>query len=167
MPIRKGGWWYYARTVEGKQYAVICRRAVRPDDAGAADERGRRAARRRGSAARRERAGGRQAVLRHRRLSVSPDGRLLAYSTDFSGDERFTLRIKDLATGETAPDEIPDTFYGSAWSLDGSALFYVTVDDAWRPYRVWRHMIGTPAARGRDRLRGGGREVPRRRRPDP
>ncbi len=34
MPARKGGWWYYARTVEGKQYPVFCRRAVRPDDSG-------------------------------------------------------------------------------------------------------------------------------------
>jgi oligopeptidase B len=78
--------------------------------------------------------------------TVSPDGRLLAYSTDFAGNERFTLRVKDLATGETTADEIPDTFYGPAWSRDASALFYVTVDDAWRPYRVWRHMVGTPAA---------------------
>jgi oligopeptidase B len=56
------------------------------------------------------------------------------------------MRVKDLVTGETAADEIPGTFYGSAWSADGSALFYVTVDEAWRPYRVWRHVIGTPAA---------------------
>ena len=43
------------------------------------------------------------------------------------------------------PDEVPNTFYGCAWSLDASALFYVTVDEAWRPYRVWRHAVGTPA----------------------
>ena len=79
-------------------------------------------------------------------FDVSPDGRLLAYSTDFAGSERFTMRVKDLISGETAPDEIPGTFYGTAWSADGSALFYVTVDEAWRPYRVWRHVIGTPAA---------------------
>ena len=77
--------------------------------------------------------------------SVSPDDALLAYSTDFSGDERFTLRIKNLATGEVLPDEVPNTFYGCAWSLDATALFYVTVDDAWRPYRVWRHAVGTAA----------------------
>ena len=75
-------------------------------------------------------------------FDVSPDGQLLAYSTDFTGDERFTLRIKDLRTGELLPDEIPDTFYGTAWSADGSTLFYLTVDDAWRPHRVWRHTLG-------------------------
>ena len=72
-------------------------------------------------------------------LAVSPDGTRLAYSTDYSGDERFTLRVKDLVTGETLADEIPDIFYGSAWSADGSTLFYPTVDEAWRPHRVWRH----------------------------
>jgi oligopeptidase B len=61
---------------------------------------------------------------------------------DFAGDERFTLRIKDLATGDLLADEIPDTFYGSAWSVDASTLFYLTVDEAWRPYRVWRHRVG-------------------------
>ncbi len=146
VPARKGGWWYYARTVEGQQYPVFCRRAVRPDDSGppiSSD----------GSPLDGEEvlldgnelAGGGQ-FFALGAYAVSPDGRLLAYSTDFSGGERFTLRIKDLVTGETAADEIPNTFYGSAWSLDGSALFYITVDEAWRPYRVWRHVVGTPAA---------------------
>jgi oligopeptidase B len=146
VPVRNRGWWYYARTVEGKQYAVSCRRAVRSDDGGppmTAD----------GGPL-----DGEEILLDGNELAgdnpffaigafdVSPDGRLLAYSTDLAGDERFTMRFKDLVTGETTPDEIPDTFYGSAWSADGSALFYVTVDDAWRPYRVWRHMIGSAAS---------------------
>ena len=123
-----------------------CRRAVRPDDAGppiSAD----------GAPL-----DGEEVLLDLNELAgdspffsigafdISPDGHLLAYSTDVSGDERFTMRFKDLRTGETAADEIPDTFYGTAWSADASALFYVTVDDAWRPYRVWRHIVGTPAA---------------------
>jgi oligopeptidase B len=146
VPARKGGWWYYARTEEGRQYQVYCRRAVRPDDAGppmTAD----------GGPL-----DGEEILLDANELAgdgqffsigayeVSPDGRLLAYSTDDDGSERFTLRVKDLVTGQTAADEIPNTFYGSAWSRDGSAVFYVTVDEAWRPYRVWRHVIGTPAA---------------------
>ncbi len=146
VPNRKGRWWYYARTVQGKQYAVFCRRAVRPDDSGPPMSPD-------GSPLdgeevlldANELAGGGQ-FFAIGAYSVSPDGGLLAYSTDFSGDERFTLRIKDLTTGETAPDEIPNTSYGATWSLDGSALFYTTVDDAWRPYRVWRHTAGTPAA---------------------
>ena len=146
VPARKGGWWYYSRTVEGKQYALHCRRAVRPNESGPPltgdggpldgeeillDGN--------------ELAAG-QAFFSLGAFDVSPDGRLLAYSTDLVGSERFTMRVKDLVSGETAPDEIPGTFYGTAWSADGSALFYVTVDGAWRPYRVWRHLIGTPAA---------------------
>ena len=145
VPVRKGDWWQYARTVEGQQYAVHCRRAVRPgevipplaEDGQPLD--------------------GEEVLLDGNELAAgagffalgayqpSPDWRWLAYSTDFSGDERFTIRIKDLATGALLPDEIPGAYYGCSWSLDGSVLFYVTVDDAWRPYRVWRHRIGTPA----------------------
>jgi oligopeptidase B len=146
VPVRDRGWWYYARTIEGKQYGVNCRRAVRPDDAGPPmTEDG-------------APLDGEEILLDGNELAgdnpffsigafdVSPDGRLLAYSVDLDGDERYIMRFKDLVTGEIAADEIPDTFYGTAWSADGSALFYITVDDAWRPYRVWRHMIGTPAA---------------------
>jgi oligopeptidase B len=146
VPARKGSWWYYSRTVEGQQYALHCRRAVRPDDTGPPLT---------GDGGPLD---GEEVLLDGNELAagqeffslgafeVSPDGRLLAYSTDFTGSERFTMRVKDLVSGETAPDEIPGTFYGSAWSADATALFYVTVDDAWRPCRVWRHLIGTPAA---------------------
>jgi oligopeptidase B len=146
VPVRKGNWWRYTRTVEGQQYSIQCRRLVRdgevtppmPEDGKPLD--------------------GEEVLLDGNELaagkaffslgafSVSPDGKLLAYSTDFSGDERYTLRVKDLSTGETLADEVPNTYYGAAWSLDGSALFYVTVDDTWRPYRVWRHIVGTPTS---------------------
>src|SRR6185369_4896666 len=77
---------------------------------------------------------------------VSPDGHRLAYSVDLAGDERFTLRIKDLRTGELLPDTVPEVAYGSAWSADASTLFYLTMDEAWRPNKVWRHRLGTPAS---------------------
>ena len=146
VPVRKGGWWQYARTVEGQQYAVHCRRAARPGEI------------RPPVAASGQPLDGEEVLLDGNELAAgagffalgayqpSPDWRWLAYSTDFTGDERYTIRIKDLASGALAPDEIPGTYYGCAWSLDGSVLFYVTVDDAWRPYRVWRHLVGTPAA---------------------
>ena len=146
VPVRKGNWWIYSRTVEGKQYQMRCRRAVQPGEVippmavgGLPLD-------------------GEQVLLDGNELAagasffslgafgVSPDDRWLAYSTDFSGDERFTLRIKDLRTGQMLADEIPDTYYGCAWSADGEYLFYVTVDDAWRPFRVWRHRVGRPAA---------------------
>ena len=146
VPARKGGWWYYTRTTEGRQYPVNCRCPAAPGQTAppSVDEGGPLP--------------GEQVLLDCNELagdaaffslgafSVSPDGRMLAYSTDFSGGERYTLRVKDLVTGETAADEIPDTHYGCAWSSGGSALFYTTADAAWRPFRVWRHMMGTPVA---------------------
>lgn len=146
VPVREGDWWYYTRTVEGQQYAIHCRTAVAPgqkmppfaeDGSPLPGEQvlldGNKAA-----------AGSGYFALGT--FNVSPGGRLLAYSTDFRGGERYTLRIKNLATGEPLPDEIPRVFYGSAWSADATAVFYVTVDDAWRPYRVWRHTLGTAVA---------------------
>ncbi|MFG2047700.1 S9 family peptidase [Micromonospora sp. NPDC048935] len=146
VPTRKGGHWYYTRTVEGQQYGVQCRRAVRDGEVDPP------------VSAEGAPLDGEEVLLDGNLLAeghdffslgtfdVSPDGRWLAYSTDFSGDERFTLRVKDLTTGELLPDEVPDTSYGTAWSADASALFYVTVDDAWRPNRVWRHTVGSAAA---------------------
>jgi oligopeptidase B len=77
---------------------------------------------------------------------VSPDGRLLAYSVDFTGDELFQLRIRDLATGEDLPDRIDATYYGLAWAADSRSLFYVLTDQAYRPHEVWRHELGTDPA---------------------
>lgn len=143
---RGNGFWYYVRTVAGQQYQIHCRRAVRdgevdpPETGDGAPLPGEEVL-----------LDGNQLAEGHEffalgTFDVSPDGRWLAYSVDFAGDERFTLRVRDLVTGEELSDEIPDTFYGSAWSADASVLLYLTVDGAWRPHRVWRHRIGTPVA---------------------
>jgi oligopeptidase B len=144
VPVRDGGYWYYTRTVAGQQYGIHCRRAVQPGEVDPPDT---------GDGAPLP---GEEVLLDGNQLAeghdffslgtfdVSPDGRWLAYSVDLAGDERFTLHVKDLTTGEVLPDTIADTFYGSAWSADASTLFYLTVDASWRPYRVWRHRIGTP-----------------------
>ena len=146
VPVRDGGWWYYGRTVEGQQYGIRCRRAVQPDDFGPPMNKD-------GGPLEDEQIlldgnvlAGDNPFFSLGAFDVSPDGSRLAYSTDLDGDERYTMRFKDLGTGELAPDEIPDTYYGTAWSADGSALFYITVNEAWRPYRVWRHIVGTPAS---------------------
>jgi len=138
VPARRGGYWYYSRTIEGKQYGIHCRVKVDGDQPPATD----------GEIAGEEimldgnAVAGDSEFFSLGTVDVSPDGRLLAYSVDLTGDERFTLRIKDLATGELLPDELPDVHYGSAWSADGSTIFYTKVDAAWRPYQVWRHPLG-------------------------
>jgi oligopeptidase B len=142
VPTRKHGWWYYGRTEEGKQYGVQCRVAAtgetppqpKPGEALPGEEillDGNELA-------------GDSPFFSMGTSAVSPSGDRLAYSVDFKGDERFTLRFKDLVTGEALPDEIPDVFYGGTWSADGTAFFYLTIDEAWRPYRVHRHVLGTP-----------------------
>jgi oligopeptidase B len=79
---------------------------------------------------------------------VSPDERLLAYAVDTTGDEVFTLRFRDLASEPPVDlaDEISRAYYTGAWSADSSTFFYTVHDAAYRPFQVWRHRVGTPAA---------------------
>jgi oligopeptidase B len=152
VPVRQGGHWYYARTVEGKQYPIHARAPIDaspgPDAPSAwvppVLEPG-------------VPVPGEQVLLDdnveaegHEFFSlgafdVSEDGRLLVYAVDVVGDERYTLRVRDLVSGEDLPDVVPGTFPGAVLSPDARYVFYPTVDDAWRPWRVWRHEIGTPA----------------------
>ncbi|HSE07618.1 MAG TPA: S9 family peptidase [Nocardioidaceae bacterium] len=144
VPSRIGSYWYYSRSLEGKQYGISCRCPVSsPDDwappALAADVE----------------VPGEEVLLDLNELaeghdffalgasSISPDGNRLAFSVDTVGNERFLLQVKDLRTGQVLPDQIPGTAYGATWSLAGTHLFYTTVDEAWRPDKVWRHELGT------------------------
>jgi oligopeptidase B len=74
---------------------------------------------------------------------VSPDGRLLAYSADFDGDEVYQLRIRDLATGTDLPERMERSYYGLAWSADSRSVFYTVTDSIYRPHQVWRHDVGS------------------------
>ncbi|OMC40576.1 oligopeptidase B [Mycobacterium sp. GA-1841] len=148
VPMRRNGWWYYARSFEGKQYAVHCRCPIGdPDDwtPPALDED--------------TEIPGEQVLLDenveadgHEYFSlgaatVSLDGNILAYSVDVLGDERYTLKFKDLRTGELYDDTITGIGAGGTWAADSRTLYYTTVDDAWRPDTVWRHRLasGLPA----------------------
>ncbi|MCW2758279.1 MAG: ptrB [Nocardioidaceae bacterium] len=135
-------WWYYARTIEGQQYAVRCRVAAGPDHT-PPDTSGEIA--------------GEQVLLDSNAEAEGQDffslggfdidraGGVLAYAVDVTGAERYTVRFRDLATGEALPDVIEDVFGGVTWSADGGHVFYSRADDAWRPYVVMRHALGTPA----------------------
>ncbi|MGW4842285.1 S9 family peptidase [Nocardia brasiliensis] len=148
VPTRMGDYWYYSRSFEGKQYGVHCRCPIAADADGidawtppqleAGTE-----------------VPGEQILLDSNVLaeghdffalgaySISHDGNLLAYSVDTNGDERYVLRFKDLRTGDLLPDEVAETAPGATWSLDGTHVFYQTVDESWRPDTVWRHRLGT------------------------
>ncbi len=77
-------------------------------------------------------------------LSVSNGGSLLAYATDTDGSERYKLVIRDLATGEMLPEEIPNVIGRLVWSADDASLLYTVVDENWRPWQVRRHVLGQP-----------------------
>ncbi len=76
-------------------------------------------------------------------MAISEDDRLLAYAVDDDGSERFTVRIRDLATGQDLPDEIPGTMGGLVWSKDGANLLYGLVNDNWRIDTIKAHRLGT------------------------
>ena len=78
-------------------------------------------------------------------VDVSPDHQLLAWSADTDGSERYTLRVRELDTGQDRPDELTGTssWGGVAWSADGEWLFYARPDAQMRPHEIWRHRLGT------------------------
>ncbi len=76
-------------------------------------------------------------------VSHSPDHALLAYSVDVQGAEFYTLRIRDIASGEDLAEEIPDTKGAAVWSADSGTIFYTRLDDKHRPSQVYRHVVGT------------------------
>jgi oligopeptidase B len=144
VPARRGDWWYFTRVVEGGQYPILCRCPAHDDDwTPPATEEGALP----GEVVMLD---GNVEATGHGffalgAAAVSPCAGLLAYSVDVTGDERHTLRIKDLRTGQHRDDEVAGLFYGVVWSADSASLFYVVVDEAWRPYEVRRHVLGQPA----------------------
>jgi oligopeptidase B len=145
VPVRKGGWWYYSRTEEGRQYPIHCRKRARPEDVGSVD-------RNPGDDVPEEVMldqnveAGESEFFALGAFDVSPDAATLAWSSDRAGAEVYTMRFRDLASGGDLPDEVPGTYYGTAWGNDGRTFFYVRPDDAMRPYQLWRHELGTPTA---------------------
>lgn len=77
-------------------------------------------------------------------LSVSRDGRLLAYSIDDNGSERYTVKIKDLQTGEHLPDEIPGTLSALVWVAGDTGLVYSLANENWRTDNARLHWLGKP-----------------------
>ncbi len=79
-------------------------------------------------------------------LSISQNGRFMAYSTDTSGAERYTARIMDLQTGEMLADEIPNLRSNLTWVAGDTALVYGPSSENWRTLEARLHVIGTPVS---------------------
>jgi oligopeptidase B len=132
VPQPDGAFEYYSTTITGGQYSRVCRRP---------------------------RGGGAETILLDGdkeaagksfwslgSLAHSPDHKLLAYGVDDKGSELYSVRIRDLATGQDLPDVIADTRGALVWAKDSATLFYVRLDDNHRPVSVHRHVVGTPAS---------------------
>lgn len=146
VPIREGEFWYFRRFAEGQSYATHHRAPVERDEAGApiplvpspgvpargeellVDEN--------------EWARG-QEFFRLADLYPSPDGRLIAWARDTSGDERYTWVVQE-ASGRVIDEAVVDAGYGFAWADDSQSFIYMGVDDAWRACDVWLHRVGSP-----------------------
>ena len=146
VPIREGEFWYFRRFVEGQSYATHHRAPVQRDEAGVpvplvpspgvptrgeellVDEN--------------EWARGHE-FFRLADLYPSPDGRLIAWARDTSGDERYTWVVQE-ASGRVIDEAVVDAGYGFAWADDSQSFIYMGVDDAWRACDVWLHRVGTP-----------------------
>jgi oligopeptidase B len=76
-------------------------------------------------------------------IEPGPADGILAWSVDLTGAEKYSLRFRDVATGEDLPDEVPDTYYTGAWDATGTRFLYVVPDHAMRPWQVREHILGT------------------------
>jgi oligopeptidase B len=132
-PVAYGGYLYYTRTEEGKQYSIHCRRrgSMDAEEQVLVDLNG---------------------IVEEEKLKyllmgvykISPDHRLLAYSLDRDGNENFTIHFKDLETGEHLPDRIVGAAYSAEWGNDCRTLYYSTQDEAKRSDKLHRHFLGSP-----------------------
>jgi oligopeptidase B len=131
-PYSMRGYWYYSRTEQGKQYPIYCRRkgSMEASEQVLLDL---------------------NAMAKGERFmavgdrDLSDDDNLLAYTTDNTGFRDYTLHVKDLATNRVLDETVPRVST-VAWAADNKTLFYTTTDMAKRPYRLHRHVMGTPVS---------------------
>jgi len=134
VPFREGNYFYYTRLVEGKNYPIYARKrgsVSAPEeimiDANALAEG--------------------KATFLIRAWDVSSAEDILAFAADTTGGRVSSIRFKNLRTGEMLSDVIPRSIGGIAWAEDNRTIFYTRPDSvSVRPYQVYRHTLGTPAA---------------------
>lgn len=135
VPYPKDGYFYYSRTEAGKNYPILCRKEASLD------------------APEQIMVDGNQEAEGHKffslgAVSVSPKNNLLAWGADTVGRRFYTIRFRNLQTGEKLPDVLRDITPSVQWANDNKTVFYVKQDpETLRAYRVYRHVLGTdPAA---------------------
>lgn len=136
VPQKDGDWLYWVEYEDGAEYKKWWRRPVGAKDDDSADEL---------ILDEVALAEGKE-YFRLGALSVSSDGRKLAYSVDDNGSERFTARIKDLVTGELLADEIPGTLSSLIWVAGDTGIVYSLANEQWRTDNARLHWLGRPLA---------------------
>ena len=130
VPYRLKDYYYYTRTEEGQGYSIFCRKykSLDAEEEILLDQN--------------ELAAGKE-FFSLGVTSISPNQQILAYSTDTTGAEQYTLFFLDLATRKFYSETIPNTYYSFAWGNDNQTIFYTKIDNANRPYQLWRHILGS------------------------
>lgn len=78
------------------------------------------------------------------RIRVSPESNTMVWAVDTVGRRKYTLKFRNLETGEVLADEISDVTGNTAWFNDGKTLYYTRQDPVTlRWHQVWRHELGT------------------------
>lgn len=134
VPQKDGNFLYWIEYEDGAEYKKWWRRPVGAPDDGSADEL---------ILDEVALAEGKE-YFRLGAIAVSNDGTRLAWSVDDNGSERFTARIKVIATGEILPDEIPGTLSGLIWVKNDTGLVYSLANENWRTDNARLHWIGQP-----------------------
>lgn len=136
VPQKDGNWLYWIEYEEGAEYKKWWRRPVDAVDDGTADE----------LILDEVALAGDLEYFQLGAISISKDGTLLAWAVDDNGSERFTARVKIIATGEVLPDEIPGTLSALVWVAGDKALVYSLANDNWRTDNARLHWLGQPLA---------------------
>lgn len=136
VPVREGDWLYWREFAVGAQYRTWWRRP-----AGAPEGEGHQCIIDEPTLAEGH------DYFRLGAVAVSPDGRLLAFSTDSDGSERFTVRFRDLESGEMLADTIPGTLSALAWTADSRGLLYGLANAQWRTDSARLHWLGDDPAK--------------------
>ncbi|THG42187.1 S9 family peptidase [Sphingomonas olei] len=136
VPQKDGDWLYWTAFETGGEYRKWWRRPVGAPDDGSADEL---------LLDETALAAGKE-YFRLGAFAVSNDGMKLAYAIDDNGSERFTIHVKDLATGALLPDTIPGMLSDIVWTADDSAFLYGLANKEWRTDNARLHRLGTDPA---------------------
>lgn len=78
--------------------------------------------------------------------SVSPNNEIVAYGEDTVSRRIYTIRFKNLQTGEMLPDVIENTTGSSVWANDNKTIFYTRKDESLRSYKIFKHKLGTDSS---------------------